>query len=155
MSSQSETNVTTIAKLQPTDSYCNIRFVVMDKGDSRIVRIRSSDRKALVCDVTVADETASIRLTLWNDDVDFIETGRAYALTGGRVGLYDESMFLTRGRGGAFRQIDEDLVPSLDPDMSGPFAWKQVKSRKRSERGTPLTGHRTREVRGYSRRKGF
>ena len=153
---ETESPFTTIVKLRPGIAGVNLRFFALSSGPIRQVRIKSSGRVSEVCDITVCDMTGSIKLTLWNEEIDDISIGNTYDVTDGRVRIYDECMFLSLGKTGALsRSRDPITQGKAVPDMSRPFAWKPPKRRKRSEMGRSFQGSPGREGRGYCSRKSF
>ncbi len=134
----------------------NLRFQVMEKPVARIVRAKSSGRHHEVCDLLVADNTGSVRLTLWNDDIEDVEPGKTYELVNGVIKLFDECMILSRGRTSSIR-LSHRAIPELKdkPDMSKPFAWMPKKKHKRTSAGRSFEGRPGREGRGYCSRKSF
>ena len=116
-----------------------------------------SGRKFEIADCIVGDQTAIINLTLWNEDIDVIEECRTYTLLNGLINVYDECMFLTRGKRG---ELIESIIPienvNDQVDMSRPFMWKPKRKEKpRSPTGRSFQGTAGREAKGYCARKSF
>lgn len=144
----------TIADLRPNMSDLTLICRAVEKPPPRRVTIRSTGRGALVCDVRIADETASISLTLWNDDIDLVEVGNTYLLENARVGIYDECMFITPGREGRITLTQELESPNVEVNMSRPFAWKPKRKPPRTKDGRSLAEPSGR-ARRYVGRKSF
>ncbi|MHA1135785.1 MAG: hypothetical protein ACTSSE_04795 [Candidatus Thorarchaeota archaeon] len=135
----------------------NVHFKVLKKSKSRIVTQRVSGRKFEIADCVVGDQTAIANLTLWNEDVDVVEEGKTYALLSGSINVYDECMFLTKGKRG---ELLESIVPienvNNQLDMSRPFMGKPKRKQKpRSPTGRSFQGTAGREAKGYCARKSF
>jgi replication factor A1 len=128
---------------------------VIEKQPPRRVTIRSTGRGALVCDAKVADETASISLTLWNEDIDLVDREETYRIENARVGVFDECMFITPGRNGRITMTQHLESPSVGLNMSLPFAWKPKRKPPKTKRGRSLTESTGRGVRRYVGRKSF
>ncbi len=150
-------NLTKIAEFIESTGRVNVLFKVISINETRTITSKKTGRTHLISDLLVADETAMITLTLWNDDADLLEKGKTYILQKGRVQVYDFSMRLARGISGKFIPVECTIEnPRLDRDMSKPFMGRTKKKRR------PLTGegrtfHGTpgRNLRGYCSEKDF
>lgn len=132
-------------------------FKVVHVGKPRIVKSRRTGKRLLVSNAVVADETAKIRLTLWNDDIDEIEEGLCYHLRNGRVEVYDESLILSKGFSGEFIPLNREIeTVESNVDMSKPFMGMTTRRRKtRSNEGRTFQGIPGRNQRGYCSEKEF
>ncbi len=148
---------TLIADLTPKLRVELVRFKVLEVESQREVIVKSTGRMHRVAELQVADESARILLTIWDNDIESIETGKSYVIRNGYVNEFSYRMRLTRGRFGK-------ILPSEDPietvndscDMSKPFAGKKLKKkRERSEKGRTFRGTQKRESRGYCSWKSF
>lgn len=102
--STDETRDVKIDDVKPLEKRINIVFQVTNVGDEREINKRSGETHR-VCDFTVADETASITLTLWNEDIDALEVGKVYKLSNGFANVFQNSLRLSKGR---FGTLSED-----------------------------------------------
>lgn len=145
-----------IAELKPDLRSINVRFLVIEKASVRQVRSKTTGCLHEVCEYTVSDDTGSIKLTLWNDEVDEVSLNETYNLVKGYIRVYDECMFLSLGRLGTIT-ISEEKICRVEaaPDMSKPFAWKPFRKKKRSANGRSFQGKSGREAKGYCSRKSF
>ena len=73
---------------------------VMEKGEPRQVRSRYKDETYTVADVVVADETGSIKLTLWNEQIDQVEVGNKIKIENGYVTSFKGEIQLNVGKFG-------------------------------------------------------
>jgi len=73
---------------------------VVDKGEPRQVRSRYKDETYMVADVVVADETGSIKLTLWNEQIDQVEVGNKIKIENGYVTSFKGEIQLNVGKFG-------------------------------------------------------
>ena len=146
-----------IVSLTPKSVAVDVVFKIIHLEKKRVVKARSSSRLHYVADAIVADSSAKITLTLWNEDTDALATGRTYLLKGGYISVYDRCMRLTRGRAGEFLPADIDIENvNYSVDMSRPFAGEKPSRRKhRSTTGRTFHGSPRRESRGYCGRKEF
>jgi replication factor A1 len=58
---------------------------VMEKGEPREVRSRYKDETYQVADAIVADESGSIKLTLWNEQIEQVNAGNKVKIENGYV----------------------------------------------------------------------
>lgn len=152
-----EEDWTPISKLTVESRAANVRFSVIKKGTPRQVIARTTGNPHLISECAVGDESATITLTLWNDDIDEIETGKTYELLSGYISLYDESMSLSKGRWGIIRVASSDIVQVNGTiNMSRPFMGRpKRRKQKRSPTGRSFQGTPGRESKGYCTGKGF
>ena len=73
---------------------------VVDKGEPRQVRSRYKDETYMVADAVVADETGSIKLTLWNEQIDQVEVGNKIKIENGYVTSFKGEIQLNVGKFG-------------------------------------------------------
>ncbi|MFX0125128.1 MAG: hypothetical protein ACFFAE_15965 [Candidatus Hodarchaeota archaeon] len=99
-----ETHDIKIGDVKPLEKRLNVVFQVTDVGEEREINKRSGETHR-VCDFTVADDTASITLTLWNEDIDSIQVGNVYKLSNGFANVFQNSLRLSKGK---FGEIGED-----------------------------------------------
>ena len=144
-------NLSKIADFTEDTGRVNVLFQVINIEEPRIVTSKKTGRKHQISDVIVADDTAKIHLTLWNDEVELLDAGKSYILKNGRVQIYDYSMRLARGMRGEFILVDYPIdSPGLLLDMSKPFMGRKNRRRKPlSGEGRTFHGAPGRNLRGY------
>lgn len=149
--------VLTIAELTAESKRVNVHFKVLRMEEPRVVHSRKRSRPYLVANAVVADSTACITLTLWNEEIDRIDVGDTYLLTNAYIRMYEECMFLNLGQFADIEKSLDNLGEVNDSlDMSRPFMGRKTRVRKeRSKKGRSLTGKPGRETRGYCGPKGF
>ena len=92
----SEVPVVKLAEVKPFQNRFKTVFKVLEKSEEKEVANRTNpDETHRMCDVTVADDTASIILTAWDDDINLLEEGNYFSLTNGYVNLFKSSMRLS------------------------------------------------------------
>ncbi len=150
-----DVELTKIRQLQPESRGINIRFVVLSIAEPTKIKSKRTGKHYLLAKATVADQTATIQLSLWNWDIDDISIGQTYILRGGYIDVRDECMFLTKSRNGSFT-LDKDLElqGQVKHNMSKPFAWK-TKRRREPDSVRTLHGAVGRNPKGYISRKDF
>lgn len=116
---ENEVNEITISEFRPYLNRFKVTFKVISKEETQEVTNRNSDETHLMSNVTIADPTASVILTAWDDDIEYLEIDKYYSLTNGYVNLYRDSMRLARGKYGEFsEEEDADFEPTLEPNRS-------------------------------------
>jgi replication factor A1 len=73
---------------------------VVEKGETREVRSRYKDETYMVADAVVADETGSIKLTLWNEQIDQVDAGNKIKIENGYVTSFKGEIQLNVGKFG-------------------------------------------------------
>ena len=148
---------TIIADLTPKSRVELVRFKVLEMENQREVIVKSTGRMHRVAEVQVADESASILLTVWDNDIESIETGKSYVIRNGYVNEFSHRMRLTRGRFGEMLPSEGQIeTVNENCDMSRPFAGKKPrKKREKSATGRTFRGTQKRESRGYCSWKSF
>ena len=73
---------------------------VVEKGETREVRSRYKDETYNVADAVVADETGSIKLTLWNEQIDQVNVGNKVKIENGYVTSFKGEVQLNVGKFG-------------------------------------------------------
>lgn len=105
-----------IKDLRPAMKNVTCVFIVVDKGTTNQTKDGSVVRKC-----RVADKTASISFSLWNEQAEAVEPGDILRLTKGYSSLWKGSMVLYSGKYGILEKIGEfTMVYSETPDMSDP-----------------------------------
>ena len=73
---------------------------VVEKGETRQVKSRYKDETYDVADAVVADETGSIKLTLWNEQIDQVDVGNKVKIENGYVTSWSGQLQLNVGKFG-------------------------------------------------------
>lgn len=110
-----ETHDVKIADIKPFEQLINVIFQVVSKGEEREINKRSGETHR-VCDFVVADPTASITLTLWEDDIDIIKEGNVYKIENGCANVYRNSLRLAKGEVGILIE-DETVFDEVDQEV--------------------------------------
>ncbi|NVM55243.1 MAG: DUF2240 family protein [Candidatus Helarchaeota archaeon] len=72
---------------------------IIEKGEPRDVKFKDgSDHR--VCDVTIADETGSVSLSIWDEDIEKVKLDKAYCVENGYVSVFRGSLKLNAGKFG-------------------------------------------------------
>jgi ssDNA-binding replication factor A large subunit len=109
-----ETHDVKIGEVKPLEKHLDVIFKVYEKEEEREINSKSGDTHR-VCDFTVADETGSITLTAWNEDIDALELEKVYKLSNGFANVFRNSLRLSKGKFGTLSE-DPTIFEEVDTD---------------------------------------
>lgn len=92
-----------VSELQPRQGKVDIIVELVEKGEVR--EFSKFGKSGRVCNATVKDDSGTIKLTLWNDDIDKVNVGDKVELKNGFVNEYQGEMQLTAGRFGSLEVV--------------------------------------------------
>jgi replication factor A1 len=78
----------------------SVEAKVIEKGNPREVMSRYKDETYRVADAVVADETGSIKLTLWNEQIDQVNVDNTVKIENGYVTSFKGEIQLNVGKYG-------------------------------------------------------
>ena len=78
----------------------NVEAKVVEKGNPREVTSRYKDETYKVADAVVADDTGSIKLTLWNEQIDQVNVNDTIKIENGYVTSFKGEIQLNVGKFG-------------------------------------------------------
>ncbi len=78
----------------------SVEAKVVEKGDPREVKSRFKDETYRIVDAVVADETGSIKLTLWNEQIEMVNVGDNIKIDNGYVTSFKSEIQLNVGKFG-------------------------------------------------------
>jgi replication factor A1 len=73
---------------------------VVEKGDAREVKSRYKDETYRIVDAVIADESGSIKLTLWNEQIEQVNIGDNVKIENGYVTSFKGETQLNVGKFG-------------------------------------------------------
>jgi replication factor A1 len=89
-----------IKDLQDGMKRVSVEAKVVEKGDVREVKSRYKDETYRIVDAVVADETGSIKLTLWNEQIEQVNVGDNLKIENGYVTSFKGENQLNVGKFG-------------------------------------------------------
>jgi replication factor A1 len=89
-----------IKELQTGMKRVEVEADVVDKGNPRQVQSRMSGESFNVADAIVQDETGTIKLTLWNEQIDQINVGDKIKIENGYITSFKGEIQLNIGKYG-------------------------------------------------------
>ncbi len=121
---------------------------VISKNEVRNVTSGGRLEPHRVCDALVGDETGSIYLTLWDDNIDKINEEATLRITNGYVNLVRGNMRLNIGRYGSFQLLEESSITEVNTENN--LSDKRYEQERRYQ---PYRQPGYGERRGYQRRR--
>lgn len=94
-----------INELKDGDRKINIDLSVIEKEDTREVRSRFSNETYKVANVTAEDETGTITVVLWNEQIDQVDVGDRIRIENGYVKSFRDTLQLQAGKYGKLSVI--------------------------------------------------
>ncbi|MHA1972530.1 MAG: hypothetical protein ACTSW1_06045 [Candidatus Hodarchaeales archaeon] len=159
---QDQTHDVKISEVKPLETRLNCIFQVVEKKEEREIEKRAIGETHRVCDFQVADETGSIVLTLWNEDIDMMEIGEVYKLSNGFANVFQNSLRLSKGKFGTIEKDSHEFDEiNEDNDRSSEHVEDPRRQRRRSYGGDRSYGgygsdRHSSNRRSYgSRRRGY
>ncbi len=92
-----------VKELYPRQGKIDIEVEITDISEPR--SFERFDKKGRVATATVKDETGTIKLTLWNDEIDKVKVGDKIKITNGYCSEFQGEKQLTAGRFGKLEVI--------------------------------------------------
>ncbi|MAE13494.1 hypothetical protein CMO92_02930 [Candidatus Woesearchaeota archaeon] len=93
-----------ISELVPKQGNVELEEVeVTEKGEIR--EFSKFGKPGRVCNITVKDDTGSVQMTLWNEQIDEVKEGDKLKITDGWVGEWQGEKQLSTGRNGKFEVL--------------------------------------------------
>ena len=89
-----------IGELRDGAKRVNIEARVIEKGNAREVQSRYKNETYLVASAVVSDDSGSIKLTLWNEQIDQVQVGDKIRIENGYVTSFKGETQLNVGKFG-------------------------------------------------------
>jgi len=99
-----------VSGLKPDLRNVSLRVKIVNIGTSRAVPSKRDTRQHLIAEALVGDETGSVVLTLWDDQIRMFEAGDVIEISGGYTTLFKGSLRLNIGRGGRAEKSDKEIA---------------------------------------------
>ncbi len=115
-----------VESLRPYQKKVNLTIKVLSKNEPREVTSKLDDSKHTVTEALVGDDTGTVLLTLWDDDIARVEVGKTYDVINGFTSLFKNSLRLNIGRYGELKEGSAEItVVNEDNNLSGSVEEKQ------------------------------
>jgi replication factor A1 len=97
--------LTAIKDLQNGMKRVSVEAKVVEKGDAREVKARFKDETYRIVDAVVADETGSIKMTLWNEQIEMVNVGDNVKIDNGYITSFKGEIQLNVGKFGSLKVV--------------------------------------------------
>lgn len=104
-----------ISELKVGQGKADIEAVVKEVGNTRA--FNKFGRELKVANAIIEDDSGSIKLTLWNDEIMKVKTGDKIKITNGFVNEFNNEKQLTAGKFGKLEVLNAD-GSSAEPAVS-------------------------------------
>ena len=106
---------------------------VISKGELREVTSKNDNSAHEVCEALIADDTGSVYLTLWDNNIHEIEKDMIIKLDNAYVNVFRGSMRLNLGKYGNYSVLEE--APFDEVDLENNVSAQQVEYDQRRPTG--------------------
>jgi len=122
-----------IGELTPASRAVNVTAKVVSKSEIRDIPMGRDGSPHRVCDALVGDETGSIYLTLWDDNIGKVNENDTIRVENGYVTLFKGNMRLNIGRYGKLETAKEPLAGEVNTENN--LSNKTYEQERRPFRG--------------------
>ncbi len=105
----SEETYVKVDDLKPNLRRLNIIVRVVNLGEPRQIRSRRTGSEHRVAEALVGDETGSVLLSLWDDQINRFRSEDVMEIKNGYTSLLRGSLRLNIGRHGTAEKVDEEI----------------------------------------------
>ncbi|MGC8585991.1 MAG: OB-fold nucleic acid binding domain-containing protein [Candidatus Micrarchaeia archaeon] len=119
-----------ISDLKVGTSNVTIQGKVVNKEEPREV-VTKYGKRLSVANITLQDETGSIAMSLWGNDIDMVNVGDVIEVSNGYVNEFRGTPQLSTGKFGKIRVVEksgssEELTNTEDEDRSGDLPEEDI-----------------------------
>ena len=139
-----------VGELTPQSRAVNVTAKVVSKSEVRDIPMGRDGSAHKVCDALVGDETGSVYLTLWDDNIEKVNEDDTIRIENGYVTLFKGNMRLNIGKYGKMEQASEPFEGEVNTENS--VSSKTYEQQRRPFRRGGGYGGRDRRGGGYGGR---
>ncbi len=99
-----------VKDLAPGAANGDVIIDILEKGDIR--EFEKFGKQGKVCSCKAQDETGSVQLTLWNEDIEKINAGDKVKITNGWVSQFQGELQISSGKFGQMEVVGKSDVQS-------------------------------------------
>jgi len=129
-----------VEELNPNSRGVNVKIKVASKNEIREVFSRKTGEQLKVTEALVGDETGTLFLTLWNEDIDKVDIDQIYKINNGYCTVFKGSLRLNIGRYGTIESFEDAEFGDINTENNlseKQYETPQFRSRRRPySRGT-------------------
>ncbi|MCJ7560145.1 OB-fold nucleic acid binding domain-containing protein [Candidatus Bathyarchaeota archaeon] len=122
-----------VGELTPASRAVNVTAKVVSKSGIREIPLGRDGSAHKVCDALVGDETGSIYLTLWDDNIAKVNENDTLRIENGYVTLFKGNMRLNIGKYGKLEMAKEPLAGEVNTENN--VSSKTYEQERRPFRG--------------------
>jgi replication factor A1 len=142
-----------VGELTPRSRAVNVTAKVVSKSEIRDIPMGRDGSAHKVCDALVGDETGSVYLTLWDDNIEKVNEDDTLRIENGYVTLFKGNMRLNIGKYGKMAIAEEPLECEVNTENN--VSSKTYEQERRPfRRGGGYGGGRSGGYGGRDRRGG-
>ena len=105
-----------VAELTPQSRAVNVTAKVVSKTEIRDIPMGRDGSAHKVCDALVGDETGSVYLTLWDDNIEKVNENDSIRVENGYVTLFKGNIRLNIGKYGKLEPAKEPLTVEVNTE---------------------------------------
>jgi replication factor A1 len=105
-----------VGELTPQSRAVNVTAKVVSKSEVRDIPMGRDGSAHKVCDALVGDETGSVYLTLWDDNIEKVNEDDTIRIENGYVTLFKGNMRLNIGKYGKMEQASEPFEGEVNTE---------------------------------------
>ena len=144
-----------VGELTPASRAVNVTAKVVSKSEVRDIPMGRDGSAHRVCDALVGDETGSIYLTLWDDNIEKVDVEHTVRVENGYVTLFKGNMRLNIGKYGKLDMAKEPLTGEVNTENNvSSKTYEQERRPFRGRGGFGGGGYGGRGGGGYRDRRG-
>jgi replication factor A1 len=103
-----EKNLVKVDELTPASKNADVTVKVLNLSERKTIDSKFGGSRDLV-EATVGDETGTVILTLWGEQIDAASQDDVLEINNGYVSLVRGHMRLNVGKYGSFKKVDEEI----------------------------------------------
>jgi replication factor A1 len=104
-----EKNLVKVDELTPASKNADVTVKVLNLSERKTIDSKFGGSRDLV-EATVGDETGTVILTLWGEQIDAASQDDVLEINNGYVSLVRGHMRLNVGKYGSFKKVDEEIA---------------------------------------------
>jgi len=105
-----------VGELNPSSRAVNVLAKVVSKSEIRSIAAGRDGEAHRVSDALVGDETGSVYLTLWDDNIEKVKEADTILIKNGYINLFRGSMRLNIGRYGTLEPSDKTIAGEVNTE---------------------------------------
>ena len=105
-----------VGELTPQSRAVNVTAKVVSKSEIREIPMGRDGSAHKVCDALVGDETGSVYLTLWDDNIEKVDVEHTVRVENGYVTLFKGNMRLNIGKYGKLDMAKEPFTGEVNTE---------------------------------------